>query len=619
MYHWQICFNGDIIMGRTWDEFGTFITRLIEFYNISETQHMIFYTHNLGFEWQFTQHYIGEWSELFAVKSRTPLYIRMRNGLEFRCSWKLSNMSLSEFCKNEQGNNYLKSDGDLDYSVLRGPDTPLTWTERKYCASDVKALYEAIRARMSKDGDDLESIPLTSTGYVRRRLRGYCDKIKNYHYKFVKGAMCPEVYTLLRRAAGGGDTHANRYYSGRIWDDCDSYDVQSSYPYIMVTKKFPTGPFIKYGKVKSKEEFDRLINDKACVFRACFKNIRCKDDSVDPILSSSKCNIKGGGKEPNRYDNGRVLFAHELITCLTDIDYKELVKYYTADSVIITDMYISDYGYLPEPIRRGIMDLFAEKCRLKYEREQAEKSGDIKRYIDLDYLYGKCKNLLNGIFGMMFTDPVHQVFYENKDYTWDCDKVLLTDLDKIKKALDKFYNSRKSFVHYYWGVWTTAHARAHLHKLIDTGGNRLYWDTDSLKGFNLNHDLITKYNNEIIKEDIERGAYCDIEGTRYYLGVYEKEKPMKRFITMGAKKYCYEDKNGNLNITISGVRKDGAIELQSIENFKKGFIFRDNAGKKLYYNDDINGPSIAVLDNTYTLGLEDDYEKLIKECGFDVY
>ena len=619
MYHWQICFHGDIIMGRTWDEFEKFIARMIEFYNINSNTHMIFYSHNLSFEWQFTQHYIGDVANLFAVKSRTPLYVRMVSGLEFRCSYKLSNMSLEEFCKFEKGNNYLKASGDLDYSIIRNSASPLSWLERKYCASDVKALYEAIMARMRNDDDDLESIPLTSTGYVRRKIRGYCDKYKSYHYRFKQGAITPEVYALLRRAAGGGDTHANRYYSNRIWFDCDSYDVQSSYPYIMVTKKFPLGPFIKYGKIKSKSEFDKLINSKACIFRACFKNIRCKLEAVDPILSSSKCNIKSGGEERNRYDNGRVLYAYELVVCLTDIDYKELVKYYTADSVIITDMYISDYGYLPEPIRQGIMDLFAQKCRLKYEKELAEKAGDWEKYEDLDYLYGKCKNLLNGIFGMMFTDPVHAIFYENDDYTWDSVKVLLNDYDKIQKELDKFYNSRKSFVHYYWGVWTTAHARAHLHRLIDTGGQRLYWDTDSLKGFNLNHDLIAQLNNEIIKEDLERDAYCDIEGKRYYLGVYEKEKPMKQFITMGAKKYCYEDMNENLHITLSGVRKNGAIELECIENFKKGFVFRANAGKKLYYNDSLDGPSIAVLDNTYTLGLEDEYDKLLEECGLNVY
>lgn len=634
MYHWQICFNGDIIMGRNWEEFQKFIERMVNNYNLGPERHIIFYSHNLGFEWQNSQCFLGERRDLFAVKMRTPLTVRMDSGIEFRCSWKLSNMTLDKFCQNVPGSPYAKSKGDLDYKIFRTPQTPLTWTERGYCASDVKSLYHAIIERMKEDDDDLEHIPLTSTGYVRRHVREYCNNDKSYRNIFLKTRLSLNAYKLLRRAAAGGDTHANRYLSNKIWQYCDSYDVTSSYPYVMMTKKFPITSFSYFGKIDTKEKFDYCLNKYACIFKIMITNCKIKDNCCDPILSSSKCKIRKDADVT--YDNGRILKCSELITYMTDIDYKEFKRYYTADSIRISDMHIAKYGYLPQPIRNAIMDLYREKCELADKRDGFEENT--LDYIWYDYLYNKCKNRLNGIFGMMFTDPVRSVIMENDDYSWEEDKIDLENSDNdhiICEALDKFYRNRNNFVNFAWGVWTTCHARAHLHRLIDAGtadsGMGVYWDTDSLKGFNLASEKIDNENIMIIKESEERGAYCDVNGVRYHLGVYKKEKPMKRFITMGAKKYAYEDMKDELHITISGVKKDdGAKELKRLENFKPGFVFKKAAALQMYYNDNgvrtinINGENITIgtscslLDNTYTLGLSDDYERLLYEMR-DLY
>ena len=98
-----------------------------------------------------------------------------------------------------------------------------------------------------------------------------------------------------------------------------------------------------------------------------------------------------------------------------------------------------------------------------------------------------------------------------------------------------------------------------------------------------------------------------------------------RFSTMGAKKYCYEDMNGKLHITISGVAKEkGAEELGVIENFHEGFIFYEAGGLNSYYNDfpdvssvEIEGHEIPIISNialypsTYELGLSEDYSRLL--------
>ena len=57
---------------------------------------------------------------------------------------------------------------DFDYSIVRYPWTALTPEELDYCINDVKGLVQALKKEMTMDGDTLYTIPLTSTGYVRR-------------------------------------------------------------------------------------------------------------------------------------------------------------------------------------------------------------------------------------------------------------------------------------------------------------------------------------------------------------------------------------------------------------------------------------------------------------------
>ncbi len=94
---------------------------------------------------------------------------------------------------------------------------------------------------------------------------------------------------------------------------------------------------------------------------------------------------------------------------------------------------------------------------------------------------------------------------------------------------------------------------------------------------------------------------------------------------MGAKKYAYEDPDGSLHITVSGVNKRlGAQELGRLDRFKEGFIFRKGGGLAALYNDfpevtscRIQGHTVNITSNialypsTYTLGMAADYRKLI--------
>ena len=139
---------------------------------------------------------------------------------------------------------------------------------------------------------------------------------------------------------------------------------------------------------------------------------------------------------------------------VTDIDWEIIKKQYTWDSFAVTDMCVAKYDYLPECLTNCIREVYKDKCKLKYEIEQAEGAGEDAG--DKPYLYAKTKNRLNGIFGMMYTDPVKEENTLNENGEW------VVNTPDTAEALAKFYRSRNSFLYYAWGVICTARARKHL-------------------------------------------------------------------------------------------------------------------------------------------------------------
>jgi len=626
LYHWQMCIGGVVVYGRTWDDWLDLMHEISAWLELSEERRMVCYIHNAGYEFQFIRDFLKEdlgGFEVFANKSRSPMYVFCGAGFEFRCSQKLTNMSLEKATENELGVVHIKAAGDLDYKKIRTSRTPLNKTEFGYCISDVVSLYELIERRLINEDDDLTSIPLTSTGYIRRECRNATRKDKHYRDKvFKKQRMSADVYTLLKEAGRGGNTHANRFMSNRVWYDIDSYDVTSSYPYQQLTQLMPCTKFSYYGDVESEAELEELLAENACLFRVILTDVTIKKNVPIPYIPLAKLWRHGQGK----FDNGRVLSIDWLCMTVTDIDWRIIRSQYDYSSLSISDFYIAKYGYMPECLRKQILHYFAMKTELK---AKISKETDPEARANYVYLYNKMKNRLNSVFGMTYTDPVRASITINDSGDW------VVKTPDIEESLEHFYKSRNSFLVYAHGVWTTARAREHLQKLIDIVGadNAIYVDTDSCKGI-MDDDTkkrIEAENDKIRKLCEERGAYVDYEGKRYYLGVYDHEtadEPYKEFKTLGAKKYCYTDSEG-FHITISGVdKKIGAKEMGSIDNFKPGFIFREAGGKELYYNDTgkhyitvdgvtmLTASNIGMIDSTYKLGVTGEYAELI---GLNVY
>lgn len=596
MYIFQFAFENDVIIGRYWRDFVTVIEVLEKYLEFREIN-MIIYVHNLSFEFQFIRTIIPI-TDVFLLDKRKVLSFRYKK-IEFRCSFLLYNASLNKFTKDMNVKHQKMSGKDFDYTVERFGDTPLTYSEYKYAIYDVIGLNEAIHQLMEAYGDTLETIPYTRTGYIRRVISNriaYKQRRLNSLYPFDI-----ELYVLLQEAFRGGDSHANRIFSGKILHNIDSDDFSSDYPYQICAKKYPK-KFVKYCGEVDKDKIDKWINvrGRAILMRISLFGIRIKTLSPDPYLSYHKCRrvVKP------ILDNGRILYADYLETTCTDIDYKIILDCYDFDDFKCIEVYTAAYEYMDDDIIDETLKLYKEKTLLK--------GGD-------SILYALKKGDLNSIYGMMVQDLM------KKRYVYNNNIITLEDINddgKMMEVKKKFFK-----LPYQWGVWVTAHARYDLHQIIKMLDDCYYWDTDSSKHkHSLKNDRIIEEFNR--KRMNKKFSAEDSKGKRHYMGLLERDGEYNRFITLGSKKYCYEDKESNLFITVSGINKEeGRKELEKkggIEKFKCGEVFTHSAGTRSVYNDEYKCDliykgrlielcsNVYICNTTYTLGITKEYEELIK-------
>lgn len=610
MYIWQVCIEGNVVFGRRWEELQEFMNNVVNAYKLSEEERVVVYVHNLSFEFQFIQDYF-KFVDVFAMASRSILTAKTAH-LEFRCSYKLSNMSLAKFIENTPNTLHYKGIDDLDYAAVRTPDTELTEVEYGYCFNDVKGLYECVMELLKED--NIATIPLTSTGYVRRDCRNAMNKNKNNRKMFLRSRLTLLQYKLLRECFRGGNTASDRYLTNLILKIVGSYDLSSSYPFQMIAREYPLGKW-NYGvipDIKTLEEY----NKKYCtIARYTFKNIRLKDEKPIPYIPQSKCLALGDARE---IYNGRILHADFLTISMTNIDFDIVREQYEYDEIAVEEFHYSRKGLLPKELRDTIMYYFEKKSKLK---------GDEEHY----YEYMKSKNKLNSIYGMTVTNILNtEIEYHDGEYT----EKKMTE-EEMEEALDKYYKNHRSFLNYSWGVFVTAYARRELEDGLNIAGlDTIYCDTDSVKYIG-NHDKeFEAYNERLNKECEEKGIrnYTEVNGKRFYMGIFDKEKGYDEFITLGAKKYAFLQ-HGKLGITVSGLsKKKGAEELErkgGLRRFQRNEVFYNSGRTIAQYNSadvhDITvdgctfstASNLAIVDTTYTLGISDTMLDIIERLQGD--
>ena len=606
MYHWQFCFEDQVVFGRIWEDFVTLLHSLERNLNLSLNNRIVVWVHQLGFEWQFMRNFL-EYEDGFFIDDKAPAKIITKGGIEFRCSYILSNMALSKFCENEEGVTHYKLEGEVfDYKKIRTPITPLSEYEQGYCYNDVRGLCECIRSRLKHD--TLASIPLTSTGYVRRELRNNVRKNKRNREYFLNSQLDSHLYTLCREAFRGGDTHANSERADQINVNAWGYDIKSSYPaQIMIYDKYP---FSAFSKMEVSYYLNHDMSEYALIMTVALFNIRYDKHGKYycgmPYIPLAKCNKFSARKV---VDNGRILAAEFIELTVTNLDLDIIMKEYLFDDIRIGEIWASKAAPLSQEIRDTTISYFRGKTLLDGDPEKV-------------YEYYKFKALQNAIYGCMVMRIDQSVV------KWDPGKKIYTDdTPDLAEALAKFYKSRNNFLQYQQGLFITAAARMQLRKMLWTvGGDAIYCDTDSIKGINDHHkefELENQYRRELA---LKNGAYAeDRNGDIKYLGEWEFEGNYDRFCTLGAKKYAYEI-DGKIKTTIAGVSKKAGAEFfnkHGLNKFEAGTKITESGHLVAYYNDDdihqilidhcrfTTSSNVALVDGPYTLGVTGEYTELL--------
>lgn len=425
MYLWGFSFfNKYIVVGRYWSEFMDFMRKLLKFLN-DNCINLVIYIHNASFEFAFMYHYLNKLGKVkyFATDKNKILDFKI-GMIEFRCSYRLTNLSLAMACDKYQTHTHKlnKDDNnlDLDYSICRTPETPLKESEKKYFINDLVSVVEIVDKLLEMYGDTIVTIPRTATGYIRRITRKACNKW-SYRNWFKSLELPLEVMELCILNKKGGDTHTNRFKFGQVFPNIDSYDIKSSYPFQLLTKYFPVSTF-KY-KADFKDRFDYYIRRMCCLFLIKIDEIEIKPFNEMTILSRSHI-VNESSAEVKISDNGRVVKAtNGIILCLNEIDYMNIRRYYNIKGEHIIKGYVARRGRLPKELRDVIFNTFKEKCDLE----------DVKG-TDREYLYSNKKAELNSIYGMMLTSILHDSFElkYNDDNELEWTPIKKTDLKKQK-------------------------------------------------------------------------------------------------------------------------------------------------------------------------------------------
>lgn len=312
-------------------------------------------------------------------------------------------------------------------------------------------------------------------------------------------------------------------------------------------------------------------------------------------------------------NNGRVVYADEVILSATNIDLEIYLRFYNVEHVDIFNCYCYAKWYLPRNFILSILKVYNDKTKLK-NVEGKER----------EYLHSK--ELLNSMYGMSVTDIVQDLVTYDNASEWGVEIQNKSDL------IDKYNKSKSRFLFYPWGIFVTAYARRNLFSgILECQNDYIYADTDSIKILNREkHEAyFTDYNNRVTDKLKTMCDYYKIpfelckpktnRGIEKQIGVWDYEGDYQYFKTLGAKRYLYYD--GDLHATIAGVSKSGVTEYfndkyknvshetfikKTFSDFNNGLIIPKDYTHKLthtYIDDEIIG---TVTDYT---GKESEYNE----------
>lgn len=596
VYQWCFRFCGEFALGRMPTELLQALDAVAEVNQLGLDLRCVIYIHNASYDLSYllpflVAHY-GKPEHMIARAAHKILTVDI-GPFVIRCSYLLANRSLAKWGK-DLNIKHKKRTGLIDYNKRRYPDSKLTRDDWVYMMYDVLALEECVRAQLAIYGDDLNSVPLTSTGYVRRDARNEA-RLQHDRKDFRRTRCSVPVYAGLRFAFSGGLVHGNRFVAGEtVVCDVGKNDFRSHYPTQLQLPVYPAGPWVCFYNYEvavpcSWDKVWRKANTDCCLITAIVRGLELKRGETLPYAQLSKFLAGAGGDfVAEIVDNGRIIKARGLAcVTLTELDWEILFDSYDfSEDPQIVRVYTSQRGFAPKYLRDTVNRYYKGKSDFKdlvKELELAEAPD--AEIIDADISLTKSKNSLNACYGMCATDPIRREFELNTD-TWEWKPEALTE-DKIETKLNEYYKSRNSFMRYQIGVYCTAAARMELYRLYRLIGPDafLYCDTDSIYYRNSPEieQRLAKWNADAYNDAIQNGYYITNDNgkivTYHAFEDDRKGKTITSFRFLHAKAYGYTTNDGKLHCTIAGVAaRDGRgytreRELRSLDRLTDGTVF----------------------------------------------
>lgn len=637
-YAYGLSVKGKVTIDRTEADFVKTLNNLGETY---KGQHVIIWVHNLPFDYQFVKDILKP-LDVFAVGNRRAAVRVMAaiNGalFEFRCSYKLSGLSLDNLAKSYK---LPTTKGDYDYKKIRHNATPLTADEVDYIKRDLIVTDQGVREIMKVWGiKSPHKLPLTSTGFVRRECRRRV--LADADYLDVLSEM-PEDdnHEYIRKAYTGGYTHADgaatqATLEGKPINNVVAYDIGSSYPAAMVSRKFPVSRLKGYGKEDGESfTFEEIEKLKSQGFGGVL-TIEIHDftsNSRFPYFSESRTD-----GDRLVVDNGRVFSGKRAAYIITTEELDLVRRNYKFNSYKIGQVLLAEMDYLPAVLVDFILELYEKKTTLKGAKPGTPEA--------LEYL--TAKTMINSVYGM----TARRVFVESFSYDQTTGEVV-----QVPPPTPAEVNKERGrFMPTSWAPFVTAHAKARLFEFIHTMeeklglGAVLYCDTDSVyihlknKGDEEKVEAVREELNDQIMEATAKALKTPEKikqsnpakgGKNYPIGTWELDGRYVRFATLGAKRYLTEEAVPcfpwftKRKLTVAGLAKS-AVGVVDFDNFTEDLVVDvEKSGRMTHYYSDepfteeitdylgntseVSASSYIMLENVqFSLGLSGAYLEFLQ-------
>lgn len=217
--------------------------------------------------------------EILALKNHKILTVETDHFI-FKCSYLLANRSLEAWA-NAHKTKYIKAVGEIDYNTIRYQDEELTASDWFYQFSDVACQSSAWE--VERGAFDVQTIPLTSTGFVRYDGRQLFRKDSYNRDAFLQTQLTAEQYEFCRLEFAGGYTHGNRFVAGKIIKNDGTFfikhrDYRSFYPSTTRVDYFPIGQFVLTFEKKAPEDKfpESLLQTRCCLCKVLIENPEIK-------------------------------------------------------------------------------------------------------------------------------------------------------------------------------------------------------------------------------------------------------------------------------------------------------------------------------------------------------